>query len=66
MTPDTTGDGTATVSERIAACRARLDGIAGRSYAEQADALEFVHQSLTAELDDLRRRDREQGRPAAR
>ncbi len=65
MTPGTE-DPAAPASERIAACRERLDGMAERPYAEQADALEFVHESLTAELDDLRRRDREQGRPAAR
>lgn len=64
MTPDTADVGSATASGRLAACRARLDGIAGRSYMEQADALEFVHESLTAELDDLRRRDREHARQA--
>lgn len=66
MTSGTAADDAATVSGRIAACRARLDGIAERSYADQADDLEFVHESLTAELDDLRRRDREQGRSAVR
>jgi hypothetical protein len=41
--------------DRLAACRARLDGIAEQSFEEQAETLEFVHESLTAELDELRR-----------
>lgn len=60
MSPDAAAPG----ADRIAACRARLDGIGDRPYAEQADALEFVHEALTAELDDLRRRDRDQRRAA--
>lgn len=44
--------------DRLAACRERLDGIAQQSFEEQAETLEFVHESLTAELDDLLRRDR--------
>jgi hypothetical protein len=57
-----TPDDTAPDTDRITACRARLDGLAARSYAEQAAALEHVHEALTAELEDLRRRDRERGR----
>jgi len=44
--------------DRLAACRARLDGIAEQSFEEQAETLEFVHASLTAELDELLHRDR--------
>jgi hypothetical protein len=44
--------------DRLAECRARLDGIAEQSFEEQAETLEFVHESLTAELDELLRRDR--------
>lgn len=44
--------------DRLAACRARLDGITEQSFEEQAETLEFVHESLTAELDELLRRDR--------
>lgn len=55
-------DETTPAADRIAACRARLDGIAAHSYAEQADVLEHVHEALTAELEDLRRRDRERRR----
>lgn len=50
-------------AERLAECRARLDGIADLPYEEQAETLEFVHESLTAELDDLRH-DREHDRPS--
>jgi len=46
---------------RLAECRARLDGIAAQSFEEQAETLEFVHESLTAELDELLRRDRAPG-----
>ncbi len=45
-------------ADRLAECRARLDGIAEQPAEEQAEILEFVHESLTAELDDLLRRDR--------
>jgi hypothetical protein len=44
-------------TDRLAECRARLDGIAERTFEEQAEALEYVHAALTAELDDLLRRD---------
>ena len=43
--------------DRLAACRARLDGIAEQSFEDRAETLEFVHESLTAELDELLRRD---------
>jgi hypothetical protein len=45
-------------ADRLAACRARLDGIVEQSFEEQAETLEFVHESLTAELDELLHRDR--------
>jgi hypothetical protein len=44
--------------ERLDACRARLEHVAKESLPEQADALEFVHRSLVAELDDLLGEDR--------
>jgi hypothetical protein len=39
--------------ERLDACRSRLEHVAEHGLGEQADALEFVHRSLVAELDDL-------------
>lgn len=40
-------------ADRLAACRARLDNLAEQSLDERAETLEFLHQSLSAELDDL-------------
>ncbi|HEX6257237.1 MAG TPA: hypothetical protein VFZ70_15620 [Euzebyales bacterium] len=48
--------------DRLAECRARLDGIADQSTEEQAATLEFVHEALTAELDALLRGDRAEDR----
>ncbi len=45
-------------ADRLAECRARLHGVAGMPADEHAEVLEFVHDSLKAELDDLLRRDR--------
>ena len=45
-------------ADRLAACRARLDGNADQSYEEQVETLEFVHDALTDELEELRHRDR--------
>lgn len=45
--------------DRLAECRARLDGITEQSFEEQAETLEFVHAALTAELDELLHRDRQ-------
>jgi hypothetical protein len=39
--------------ERLDACRSQLEHVAEQGLQEQADALEFVHRSLVAELDDL-------------
>lgn len=44
-------------ADRIADCRASLDGIADQPAEEQAEILERVHDALTSELDDLLRRD---------
>lgn len=49
--------------DRLAACRERIDGIADRPFDEQAATLEFVHESLTAELDELLHRDRDEDPP---
>ena len=40
-------------TDRLAACRARLDGLGDQPLEERAAALEFLHDSLRAELDDL-------------
>lgn len=40
-------------ADRLAACRARLDGLADQPLEERAAALEFLLESLRAELDDL-------------
>lgn len=40
-------------TDRLAACRARLDRLGGQPLEERAAALEFLHESLRAELDDL-------------
>ncbi len=45
-------------ADRLAQCRVRLDAIAGQSAHEHAEVLEFVHDALKAELDELLRRDR--------
>jgi hypothetical protein len=44
--------------ERLDACRRRLEHIAEHELPQRADALEFVHRSLVAELDDLLDEDR--------
>jgi hypothetical protein len=44
--------------ERLDECRARLEQAAEHGLPEQADALEFVHRSLLAELDALLDKDR--------
>lgn len=44
-------------ADRLAECRALLEGIADQPAEDQAEILEFVHDALTAELDALLRRD---------
>jgi hypothetical protein len=44
--------------ERLDQCRERLERAAGQGLPQQAEALEFVHRSLVAELDDLLDEDR--------
>lgn len=51
--------------DRLAECRERIDGIADRPFDEQAATLEFVHESLTAELDELLHRDRDEDPPSS-
>lgn len=50
-------------TDRLAECRARLDGISEQPFDEQAAILEFVHEALTAELDELRRDHAQHGAP---
>lgn len=44
-------------ADRIADCRAMLDGIGDQPVEQQAEILENLHGALTQELDDLLRRD---------
>lgn len=61
---DEAADGGMT-ADRLADCRERIDGIAERPFDEQAATLEFVHESLTAELDELLQRDRDDDAPSS-
>lgn len=45
-------------ADRIAECRSKLDGIAEQPVDERAEILEYVHEALTAELEELLQRDR--------
>lgn len=47
--------------ERLAAAQERLNGIGQQPLGEQADALEFIHATLVAELADLLERKADEG-----